>query len=66
MPAGLHYVAAINAFQQAGISDVQWNPNLLLEIGSRDYEVDALGFIVRKYRNSDRGLCVCLLETHMA
>ena len=39
--AGLLYLTIIDAFQQTGITNVQWSPNLILEIGSREYEVSA-------------------------
>ncbi|KAJ9091913.1 hypothetical protein QFC21_007026 [Naganishia friedmannii] len=38
--AGLLYLTIIDAFQQTGITDVKWSPNLILEIGSREYEID--------------------------
>ncbi|KAJ9091664.1 hypothetical protein QFC21_007139 [Naganishia friedmannii] len=38
--AGLLYLTIIDAFQQIGITNVQWSPNLILEIGSREYEID--------------------------
>ena len=43
--AGLLYLTVIVAFQQAGITNVQWSPNLILEIGSREYEVSAFRFV---------------------
>ena len=43
--AGLLYLTVIVAFQQAGITNVQWSPNLILEIGSREYEVSASRFV---------------------
>jgi hypothetical protein len=47
--AELLHLEAINALQQSSISNLPWSSDLTLEIGSRDDEVDALGFYVRKY-----------------
>ena len=44
--AGLLYLTIIDAFQQTGITNVQWSPNLILEIGSREYEVSACRIII--------------------
>jgi hypothetical protein len=44
--AGLLYLTIIDAFQQTGITNVQWSPNLILEIGSREYEVSACHIII--------------------
>jgi hypothetical protein len=44
--AGLLYLTVIDAFQQVGITNVQWSPNLILEIGSREYEVSRCCIII--------------------
>jgi hypothetical protein len=52
--AGLLYLTIIVAFQQAGITNVQWSPNLILEIGSREYEVSASCIIIIFSVSTDR------------
>jgi hypothetical protein len=52
--AGLLYLTIIDGFQQAGISNVQWSPNLILEIGSREYEVSASCAIIVIHVSTDR------------
>jgi hypothetical protein len=39
--SGLLYLTVIYAFQQASITNFQWSPNLILDIGSREYKVSA-------------------------
>lgn len=52
--AGLLYLTVIVAFQPAGITNVQWSPSLILEIGSREYEVKYISF--RRSRGEIRNM----------
>ena len=35
------FLTVVNAFQHAGITDLDWVPSLYIEVGSREYEVSA-------------------------
>lgn len=37
--ASLLYLTMMHAFQQAGMTDLEWSPNLCLEVGEQEYEV---------------------------
>jgi len=37
--ASLLFLAVVNAFQHAGITDLDWVPSLYIEVDSREYEV---------------------------
>lgn len=64
--AELLYLTVIDAFQQAGITNVQWSPNLILEIGSREYEVGASRVIDLGVMKERYGVYEFLLDTCIA
>ena len=37
--ASLLFLPIVNAFQHAGITDLDWVPSIYIEVGSREYEV---------------------------
>ena len=37
--ASLLFLIVVNAFQHAGITDLDWVPSLYIEVASREYEV---------------------------
>ena len=37
--ASLLYLTVVNAFKQAGLTELDWVPSLYIEVGSREYEV---------------------------
>jgi poly-beta-hydroxyalkanoate depolymerase len=39
--ASLLFLTVVNAFQHAGITDLDWVPSLYIEVASREYEVSA-------------------------
>ena len=56
--AGLLYLTVIDAYQQVGITNVQWSPNLSLEIGSKEHGVRTSRFIGLIALKGRYGVCV--------